>query len=58
MQTDQVPLLNAFGLDNVIGSGFEPTGAASNEMTAAAHCEWFACTPWGTLIAANIEALG
>lgn len=57
MQPGHVSLPNGFGLDNGIATGDESrAGAATNELTASGHRDFFAGTPWHKLVPASIEA--
>ncbi|MGR8920172.1 MAG: molybdopterin-dependent oxidoreductase [Gammaproteobacteria bacterium] len=57
MQPGHVSLPNGLGLDNGIAQGRPSrTGAATNELTASGHRDFFAGTPWHKLVPAHIEA--
>ena len=56
MQPGHVSLPNGFGVDTGIASGNPMrTGAATNELTASGHRDFFAGTPWHKFVAANIS---
>ncbi len=57
MQPGHVSLPNGMGLDNGVAAGdVSRVGAATNELTASGHRDFFAGTPWHKMVPAQIEA--